>query len=258
MGANIYWQVVGEGDDIVLLHGWGMNGAVWESTVETLKDNFRVHVVDLPGYGYSAESPAMSLDDIVAMILPDAPKNAIWVGWSLGGLVASTIALQHSEYVRKLITVASSPRFAASTEWRGIQPKVLSDFTAQLLEDFQLTIERFMALQAMGSPTARKDVKQLKRAVLARPQPNPDALLAGLAMLENIDLRDEMSRVPMPMLRIYGRLDGLVPVKVAKDLDKLWPQTESSILAQSSHAPFITEPEAFIDQLRQFAGLPYR
>ncbi len=255
MGANIYWQVVGEGDDIVLLHGWGMNGAVWESTVEALKENFRVHIVDLPGYGYSAESPAMSLDDIVAMILPDAPKNAIWVGWSLGGLVASTIALKHPEYVSKLITVASSPKFAASTGWRGIQPKVLSDFTAQLVEDFQLTIERFMALQAMGSPTARKDVKQLKSAVLARPQPHSEALLAGLAMLKNIDLRDEMSCLSVPMLRMYGRLDGLVPVKAAKDLDKLWPQTESFILAQSSHAPFITEPDAFIDQLKRFSEI---
>ena len=110
-----------------------------------------------------------------------APKQAIWVGWSLGGLVATHMALHHSEYVAKLVTVASSPKFAAERPWRGIQPQVLSAFTDQLVDDFQTTIERFMALQAMGSPSARQDVKTLKQAVLSRPSPNPHSFAGGLA-----------------------------------------------------------------------------
>ncbi|MCE0493868.1 pimeloyl-ACP methyl ester esterase BioH [Vibrio salinus] len=254
MGEKIYWQVEGEGDDIVFLHGWGMNGAVWANTLDALKARYRVHIVDLPGYGFSADSPALSLDDIVDRLLLQAPEKAVWLGWSLGGLVASLVALRFPGYVSKLVTVASSPKFAASSPWRGIQPQVLADFTTQLVDNFQLTIERFMALQAMGSPTARQDVKLLKKTVLSRPQPNPDALLAGLAMLENVDLREEMTTLTVPMLRMYGRLDGLVPVKVAKTLDKCWPQTESVIFSQSSHAPFITEPEAFVQELTSFIG----
>lgn len=252
MSQDVYWQVEGDGKDIVFLHGWGMNGAVWDKTITALKEQYRIHCVDLPGYGYSAESPELSLDAVVNRILSDAPKNAIWVGWSLGGLVASKIALHHPEYVHKLVTVASSPKFAASAPWRGIQPQVLTDFTSQLVDDFKLTIERFMALQAMGSPTARQDVKQLKNAVLSRPQPDPDALLAGLTMLKDIDLRADLTQLSQPMLRMYGRLDGLVPVKVAQDLDKLLPQTDSVIFAASSHAPFITESEAFVACLTQF------
>ncbi|MCV5917620.1 pimeloyl-[acyl-carrier protein] methyl ester esterase, partial [Escherichia coli] len=102
--------------------------------------------------------------------------------------------------VSKLITVASSQKFAAEKPWRGIQPNVLSAFTSQLLEDFSLTIERFMALQAMGSPSARKDVKQLKQAVLSRPQPNPESLLVGLNILADVDLRDALISLTMPML----------------------------------------------------------
>ncbi|HDM8144149.1 TPA: pimeloyl-ACP methyl ester esterase BioH [Vibrio harveyi] len=254
MSTNLHWQSFGQGPDLVLLHGWGMNGAVWQQTVESLQSYFRVHVVDLPGYGYSAESHAEDLAKIADLVLQDAPEKAVWLGWSLGGLVATHIALNVPQRVSKLITVASSPKFSAERPWRGIQPNVLTAFTDQLLEDFSVTIERFMALQAMGSPSARKDVKQLKQAVLSRPQPNPDSLLVGLNILADVDLRDALTSLSMPMLRLYGRLDGLVPIKVASDLSEQLPSTQQFVFNQSSHAPFMTEHEAFCLQVREFAA----
>jgi pimeloyl-[acyl-carrier protein] methyl ester esterase len=229
MTAALYWQTQGQGDDLVLVHGWGMNGAVWEHTVEQLKPNYRVHVVDLPGYGHSVNCRAGTLEEIAQHLVQQAPQNAVWVGWSLGGLVATYMALYHSGYVKKLITVASSPKFAAGDDWRGIKPDVLDAFTNQLVEDFRLTIERFMALQSMGSPTARQDVKQLKRLILSRPEPDPQALLAGLNMLAEIDFRQQLAKIQIPMLRLYGRLDGLVPVQVVKILDTMAPESKSHI-----------------------------
>lgn len=252
--TQLYWQVSGEGPDLVLVHGWGMNGAVWNQTVEVLKDHFRVHVVDLPGYGHSSHCHAATLEEIALLLLDQAPKNAIWVGWSLGGLVATHMALHHSDYVSKLVTVASSPKFAAHERWRGIQPQVLQVFTEQLVEDFQLTIERFMALQAMGSPTARQDVKQIKQAVLSRPAPNPQSLLAGLNLLAQVDFRQRLPEISVPFLRLYGRLDGLVPVKVAKDTDSFASGSECYIFSQSSHAPFMTEAESFCQQIVEFGA----
>lgn len=250
--SGLYWQSQGEGADLVLLHGWGMNGAVWQQTVEELSQHFRVHVVDLPGFGHSHQSQFTNMHDLAEQVLQDAPSHAIWLGWSLGGLLATHIALNHPERVQKLITVASSPKFAADRPWRGIQPNVLSAFTEQLVDDFKLTIERFMALQAMGSPSARQDVKQLKKAVLSRPTPNPTSLLAGLQLLADIDYRSELDKLTMPMLRLYGRLDGLVPAKVASDMDSLMPSSDSFIFSQSSHAPFMTEFDAFCHQVQQF------
>ena len=257
MSEALYWQVSGQGRDLVLVHGWGMNGAVWQQTVNVLETHFRMHVVDLPGYGHSAHCHAQNLEEIAQQLMVDAPKDAIWVGWSLGGLVATHMALHHVDYVNKLVTVASSPKFAAEKEpvmWRGIQPDVLSTFTEQLVEDFQTTIERFMALQAMGSPSARQDVKQLKQAVLSRPLPDPDSLLAGLKMLSDVDLRSQLAQISVPMLRLYGRLDGLVPLKVSNELDKLLPHTDKYIFMQSSHAPFMTESGTFCKQLLSFAA----
>ena len=47
MSDTLYWHVSGQGPDLVLVHGWGMNGAVWQQTVDALEADFRVHVVDL-------------------------------------------------------------------------------------------------------------------------------------------------------------------------------------------------------------------
>ncbi|WP_070968213.1 pimeloyl-ACP methyl ester esterase BioH [Vibrio sonorensis] len=250
--TSLHWEVNGQGMDLVLLHGWGMNGAVWHQTAQVLKQHFRVHVVDLPGYGHSAEAPSETLEEMAELVLQQAPKSAIWVGWSLGGLLATHIAHSHAKYVSGLVTVASSPKFAAERPWRGIQPKVLKDFTHQLVDNFQLTVERFMALQAMGSPSARQDVKNLKQAVFSRPSPNQSALLAGLKMLDQVDLRPQLSEISAPILRLYGRLDGLVPVKVASDVNEAIPHSQHFVFSQSSHAPFMTEPELFCQQIVTF------
>ncbi|MGR5470502.1 alpha/beta fold hydrolase, partial [Vibrio astriarenae] len=89
--------------------------------------------------------------------------------------------------------------------------------------------------------------------VLSRPQPNPDSLLVGLNILADVDLRDALTALTMPMLRLYGRLDGLVPIKVATDLNEQLPNTQQFVFNQSSHAPFMTEHDAFCSQVRDFA-----
>lgn len=249
--TKLHWDIYGEGENLILIHGWGMNGAVWHQVVEQLSQNFCVHVVDLPGYGHSHQVHSQSIADIADRVLQDAPENAIWLGWSLGGLIATHVALRQPERVTKLVTLASSPRFSAEGRaWRGIAPSVLNDFTSQLTEDFQGTIERFMALQAMGSPSARQDVKQLKSAVLSRPMPNPNALHLGLELLATIDYREHLNALTMPIHRLYGRLDGLVPVKVATLLDKELG-ANSHIFKASSHAPFMSEKQAFCDLIKQ-------
>lgn len=253
----LHWHTLGTGQDLVLIHGWGMNGAVWQRTAEALANHYRVHVVDLPGFGFSHQHQFDSMQDLADQVLRSAPDKAIWLGWSLGGLLATHVALNHPERVNKLITVASSPKFAAERRWRGIQPNVLSAFTEQLVDDFQLTIERFMALQAMGSPSARQDVKQLKQAVLSRPTPNPTSLLNGLALLADMDYRDQLATLSMPMLRLYGRLDGLVPIKVAAEVDALAERSQSHIFVASSHAPFMTEFDEFYAQVLAFCQMDH-
>ena len=243
---NLWWQTVGTGNcHLVLLHGWGLNAEVWHCVQEELASQFTLHLVDLPGFGRSHGFGAMALEEMAQQVLERAPQNAIWLGWSLGGLVASQIALTHPERVQALVTVASSPCFSAREDWPGIKPEVLTGFQQQLSDDFKRTVERFLALQTMGTDTARQDARTLKNIVLSLPMPNVEVLNGGLEILKTVDLRQPLATLSVPHLRIYGYLDGLVPRKVVPLLDALWPQSESRVIAKAAHAPFISHPGEF-------------
>ncbi len=247
---TLWWQTAGTGNcHLVLLHGWGLNAEVWHCISEELASHFTLHVVDLPGFGRSRGFGAMSLDEMARQVLDAAPQNAIWLGWSLGGLVASQIALSQPERVKALVTVASSPCFSAQEAWPGIKPDVLASFQQQLSEDFQRTVERFLALQTMGTETARQDARTLKQTVLSLPMPEVEVLNGGLEILKTVDLREPLAALAMPHLRIYGYLDGLVPRKVVPLLDALWPESESQVIAKAAHAPFISHPAEFCSAL---------
>ena len=66
---SLYWQSSGKGQALVLLHGWGMNGAVWQQTVAQLSEYFCVHVVDLPGFGHSNMTSFSSIEDLAKQVL---------------------------------------------------------------------------------------------------------------------------------------------------------------------------------------------
>ena len=83
---------------LVLLHGWGVNAAIWNAIIPELESEFELHIIDLPGYGNSnATDQAISLSEVTDIILREAPAQAVWVGWSLGGTIALHAALTHPE-----------------------------------------------------------------------------------------------------------------------------------------------------------------
>ena len=251
--TSLYWHTCGEGNaDLVLLHGWGLNAEVWQSIVPRLSAQFRLHLVDLPGYGRSQGFSALTLDEMVQQLLPLLPPRAVVLGWSLGGLVATQLALTAPERLRALITVASSPCFTANEEWPGIKPETLQGFQQQLTHNFQRTVERFLALQTLGSESARADARQLKEIVLSQPMPAVEVLEGGLEILHHVDLRSALPEINVPFLRLYGALDGLVPRRIAQPLDDALPASPSIVMEKASHAPFISHPDAFVQHILCF------
>lgn len=137
--------------------------------------------------------------------------------------------------------------------WPGIRSDVLYHFQSQLRDDFQRTVERFLALQTLGADSARQDTRALKSVVLAQPMPSAAVLNAGLSLLRETDLRPQLATLALPWLRFYGALDGLVPRRVAPLVDALSPCGRSLIIPGAAHAPFISHPEPFCAALCEFA-----
>ncbi|SQI19798.1 Biotin synthesis protein BioH [Salmonella enterica subsp. arizonae] len=118
-------------------------------------------------------------------------------------MVASQMALIHPERVQALVTVASSPCFSAREGWPGIKPEVLAGFQQQLSDDFARTVERFLALQTLGTETARQDARTLKSVVLAQSMPDVEVLNGGLEILKTVDLREPLKSVNMPFAFVW-------------------------------------------------------
>lgn len=254
MNNNLHVEIVGSGPDMVLLHGWGLNSACWQSIVPLLSQSFRLHLIDLPGFGLSHDQFAQSgsLDDISTALLEVVPAQAIWLGWSLGGLCATHFTQKYPDSVAALVTVASSPKFLATSCWNGIAEKVLETFKLQLQQDLAKTVARFLAIQGMGSDSAKQDIKVLKQYLALRPQPHAEALSNGLALLSSGDLRTALPQLQVPVYRLYGRLDTLVPRSAIGQINALLPESPHVIFQRSSHAPFISEPELFVTEIENF------
>jgi pimeloyl-[acyl-carrier protein] methyl ester esterase len=259
MVENLYFESIGEGSTIVLLHGWGLNSKVWQPWAEKLSQNYQVILVDLPGFGQSGQCllADYQLSSICELLNNTIQKPALYVGWSLGGLVASQMAIQYPQKVQALVTVASSPHFVQTDDWPGIKPLVLRSFYQQLAKDSDQTIANFLKIQAMGSPSIRQEIKQLQQLILSSPQPSVTTLKQSLALLENTDLRPQLSKITQPFLRVYGKLDTLVPKAVIPKVDVLAPSSDVIVFDKASHAPFMSSLEEFHHEVSLWLAINY-
>lgn len=243
---KLYQQTQGHGPDLVLLHGWGMHGGVLQTLAEHCADRYRVHRIDLPGHGRSRDgAPDFTLEQVSNQISSQIPPGSTLLGWSLGGLIAQTIALQAPQRVARLLLVCSSPQFYQNSQWpHGMAPPLLAGFGADLARDYEATVLRFLALCAQGSPAMREDLRQLKTLIFAPGVPHPQALRSGLNLLQQTSLLGLLPLLSQPTHFIMGEHDRIVPPQ-AGAAAALLPQGHSHVIAKASHLPFVSHPAEF-------------
>lgn len=237
---DLFIETRGRGDaHLVLVHGWAMTGAVFAPLVERLESHCTLHLVDLPGHGRSLDSEVALRPAECARAIAQAVPPAIWLGWSLGGVIALQAALDLPRRVRALAILCASPRFVRDQDWpHAISPEVLQQFAADLREDHRATLERFMALETLGSDSAQEDLRQLRHDTFAGQPPSLRALCEGLDVLEHTDLRGRVHELAQPSVWIAGRRDRLVPWQAMR-----WGaracQGAFTCIHGGGHAPFI-------------------
>lgn len=242
---TVYCRILGQGENLILLHGWGSTSAVWQPVVEDLSQHFCLHLIDLPGFGQSKGLPEVTMQAMVDAIIDTVPAHAIWCGWSLGGLVATFASYLYPEKISQLIQVCSSVKFVSEASWPGVTPSVFADFKRSVLTNKDKTLARFIAIQAMGCATARKDAATLKKLLAGAEIADAHALLAGLDLLNDTDLREVFSQLKIPCLSMFGQFDTLLPLQTRIQMHKLLPHSQQKIFADSAHAPFVTESGEF-------------
>jgi pimeloyl-[acyl-carrier protein] methyl ester esterase len=250
---ELHTETTGHGPGLVLIHGWGLHGGIWETLLPHLEPYFRVTTVDLPGHGHSRWQGQAGLAAFADAVLDSAPQRAAWLGWSLGGLVALQAALVQPSRVGALLLLASTPSFVRRDGWSpAMLPALLDTFAGELETDFERTLNRFLALQVHGSRSAGDVLRQLRAGMLRRGQPDPAALRAGLGILRDTDLREACAGIGCPALVLAGERDTLVPVNAARLTADLLPQGRMHGLAGAGHAPFLSAPDEVAARIRAF------
>lgn len=251
---NLFHEVRGQGDPLVLLHGWAMHAGIFAPLVQRLEAHFSLHLVDLPGHGRSRDAGLpLTLAGAVDAVAAVVPERALWLGWSLGGLVALQAAAIRPASVRGLAMVAASPRFVAADDWpHGMPASVFHGFAQDLQRDYRGTLERFLMLEAQGSEHMRDELRLLRAEAFAHGEPPTDALCAGLEILEETDLR--AVALSMPSLWIAGRRDRLVSPGAMRAASEAASGGHFELVAGGGHAPFLTRPDDVAAMLVAFAA----
>jgi pimeloyl-[acyl-carrier protein] methyl ester esterase len=250
---TLYTQTSGSGPDLVLIHGWGLHSGIWDGLLPLLEPHYRVIRVDLPGHGRSPWDGAGTLDDMVRAVLAVVPEQAGWAGWSLGGLVALRAALLQPASVTALALIASSPCFMRKPDWQSAMlPELLETFAAELEQDYQRTLDRFLALQVRGAAQATEALKSLRATLHAGGSPQLAGLRAGLDVLRSTDLRGEAALLQCPALLLMGERDTLVPCSAGQAAARLFPDAQLTVVDAAGHAPFISAPDSVANTLHSF------
>jgi pimeloyl-[acyl-carrier protein] methyl ester esterase len=251
--ADVHVETIGSGEPLLLIHGWGMHGGVWADVAQRLAADFRVHSVDLPGFGASASLTETSLGSLVQALSKQFAEPLNVCGWSLGGQVALHWAKREPEKVKRLVLVASTPCFAERDDWPfGMAGEVLQKFAAELEQDHAATLRRFIALQLRGSEHERELLALLRERLFSRGEPDMGALRGGLGILRDADLRAGLPEIAQPTLLVAGERDRLTPPQASRHMAQVMPAARLVEVKGAAHAPFLSHPGIFIEQVKSF------
>jgi pimeloyl-[acyl-carrier protein] methyl ester esterase len=121
-------------------------------------------------------------------------------------------------------------------------PRTLDLFIQALGDDHSKTLERFLALQMLGSEQAQETLRKLKGRLRERPDPHPEALEAGLDLLKSSDLRPSLNELSCPVSWLYGDRDTLAPAAASTLLGDWLERVSIEVIPGAAHTPFLSHP----------------
>jgi pimeloyl-ACP methyl ester carboxylesterase len=193
-GLEMYYEIHGSGEPVVLLHGGFMNiTSNWEGWIGELSKSRKVIAVEMQGHGRTADVPRElsnenHADDVAALLEHLEIPRADLIGYSMGGSVAIQVAVRHPERVRRVVVISSASRRDGMTQ-EGLD--ALSKLTAEVFEGSPIEAE-YRRL----SPTPDRFSKFVERMVAAFSK--EDGVSA-----------DQLRSTTAPMFFIHGDADGI-------------------------------------------------
>ncbi|HIS93341.1 MAG TPA: alpha/beta hydrolase [Candidatus Alectryocaccomicrobium excrementavium] len=248
-GYRIHYAQAGEGQDIVLLHGWGGCIGSWKPLMRDLSTRARVSVPDFPGHGQSAEPPVPWDVSDFARAIADwmralGMEKADIVAHSFGGRVAIVLAAEYPQLVNRL--VLSGVPVPGLLEMRPSPRKRLRSGV-------------YRALRAICSPAlvGRVRAERMREALVQR-FGSPDYRVLSPAMRKTFNrviaqnLAVFLPRIQAPVLLVWGDQDTAAPIDIARALEGRLKDAGLVVFEGADHFAYLREYPRFYAIVRQF------
>ncbi len=244
---------IGQGKDLVLIHGWGMHSGIWEPIIDKFSNEYTLHLVDIPGMGKSHVIDPYDLNHVVEVISESLPTSFDILGWSLGSLITLKMSLMYPEKIHRMVLVGGTPCFINQIDWsHGVDIRDFNDFANKLFKNYKSTMINFYTLQLMHSKNSKLLIKKLKQIDEAENPPDVKSLQLGLEILLKNDLRDDINKIDHQTLLIVGDMDRLTPKSASMWLESHMKKGQLKVIEGASHIPFLSHPDEFFRHLDRF------
>lgn len=236
-GIQMYYEIEGSGDPVVLIAGLGADAHFWYKQVPALSPMFRVMTLDNRDSGRSEKVVAAytiraMADDLMSLLETVGIDSTCIVGASLGGFIAQEFALAYPDRVRRLVLCCTSHGGPNAAPVHSETLAVLMSRTGDPERDLRAFLRIQFGTDYLATHAAEVDDYLAWRVAHAQPLVAYQRQLMASA---GHNTEDRLGRLAMPVLILHGSRDRVVPVENAHLIARKIPQARVEIFKDGGH-----------------------
>jgi len=247
-GINLYYEIYGEGDPLVLIMGLRRNIEWWYCQIPSLSRHYKVIAFDNRGAGRS-DKPEMQYsirlfaDDTAALMEALGVSSAHVLGISMGGYIAQELSINYPDKINGLILGCTG---CGGSRAVLMSPERMKTFTANKGLNPEEILQKDMDLyfSARYARENEDNIDDFIQRSLRYYQP-PDAFFRQVDACLNHDSGDRLAHIAAPTLIMAGDDDPLVPSENSQILKALMPRADLYLFPGCRHCFFIEEADHF-------------
>ncbi len=236
-----------DGAPIVFANSLGTDLRLWDALVPLLPAGLRIIRYDKRGHGLTEGTPApYSMGTLVrdAELLLDhlQVKDALFVGLSIGGMIAQGLAVKRLDLVRALVISNSAAKIGTAQMWHDRVDKCRADGVASIAD---VTMERWFGKAFRATPELAAWRNMLARSDI-------EGYTGCCSAIAGTDFYTPTSGLRLPCLGIAGSEDGATPPDLVRETTDLVPGSQFALIRGAGHLPCVENPLEYARVLTAF------
>ncbi|WP_305981623.1 alpha/beta fold hydrolase [Roseivirga thermotolerans] len=262
-------RVIGEGQPMIMIPGLTCDGAVWDTTIEALGDQYQYHVLTLPGFAGQAplaDVEAGFFNQIKSLVYQYIEENQlekpIIVGHSLGGFLALQIGIEKPDLAEKLVVVDALPFMTAiqmPTATEESAKPFAQNMKTQMKAAASQTDEQKRTFQQMQLQSLIRNKKYIETATNWGVSSDMNTVAQAMYEMYTTDIRADLAKIKVPTLVLgawaayesYGSTKESV-MNMYKAQYAKHPNLKLDISEGGYHFIMWDDPEFFLNWLNKF------